>query len=107
MSKVCYPHLPPCLPNLCGICWQHIVQPQGDFPGPCRSSLKVYICAGVRNGPVTQNTTNLITVSLLPVAILMIGYALTTYILRSSYLRRKKVRPCTSVALAEQCCQCG
>ncbi|CAL5221671.1 g3901 [Coccomyxa viridis] len=46
---------------------------------------------GVRGGPVTQNTTNLITVSLLPVAILMIGYALTTYILRSSYLRRKQM----------------
>ena len=47
----------------------------------------------MRGGPVTQNTTNLITVSLLPVAILMIGYALTTYILRSSYLRRKQVQP--------------
>lgn len=46
---------------------------------------------GVRGGPVTQSTTNLITVSLLPVAILMIGYALTTFILRSIYLQRKQV----------------
>ena len=46
---------------------------------------------GVRGGPVTQSTTNLITVSLLPVAILMIGYALTTFLLRSIYLQRKQV----------------
>ena len=45
----------------------------------------------MRGGPVTQSTTNLITVSLLPVAILMIGYALTTFLLRSIYLQRKQV----------------
>lgn len=49
------------------------------------------LCVGVRGGPVTQSTTNLITVSLLPVAILMIGYALTTFLLRSIYLQRKQV----------------
>ena len=54
---------------------------------------EVSMRAGVRGGPVTQGTTNLITVSLLPVAILMIGYALTTYVLRSIYLQRKQVQP--------------
>ena len=61
------------------------------------------IYAGVRGGPVTQNTTNLITVSLLPVAILMIGYAITTYVLRSIYLQRKQVQPCSSPAMAKHC----
>lgn len=43
------------------------------------------------SGPITQNTTNLITVLLLPVAILMIAYALTTFYARSVYLQRKQV----------------
>ena len=65
----------------------------------------------MRGGPVTQSTTNLITVSLLPVAILMIGYALTTFLLRSIYLQRKQVSvaiygchsasPCVLDAIAE------
>lgn len=44
------------------------------------------------SGPITQGTTNLITVLLLPVAIAMIAYALTTFYARSIYLQRKQVR---------------
>ena len=47
------------------------------------------------SGPITQNTTNLITVLLLPVAILMIAYALATFYARSVYLQRKQVLPCS------------
>lgn len=42
-------------------------------------------------GPITPNTTNLITVLLLPVAILMIAYALATFYMRSVYLQKKQV----------------
>ena len=44
------------------------------------------------SGPITQGTTNLITVLLLPVAIAMIAYALATFYARSIYLHRKQVR---------------
>ncbi|KAK9915394.1 hypothetical protein WJX75_008578 [Coccomyxa subellipsoidea] len=43
------------------------------------------------SGPITQNTTNLITILLLPVAILMVAYALTTFYMRSVYLQRKQM----------------
>ena len=52
------------------------------------------LCA--ESGPITQGTTNLITVLLLPVAILMIAYALTTFYARSVYLQRKQVPAPTS-----------
>ncbi|CAL8468941.1 g8482 [Coccomyxa elongata] len=43
------------------------------------------------SGPITQKTTNLITVLLLPVAILMIAYALGTFCMRSVYLQKKQM----------------
>lgn len=54
---------------------------------------KQVLCAG-SSGPITEKTTNLITVLLLPVAILMIAYALCTFYMRSVYLQRKQVGPC-------------
>ena len=54
---------------------------------------KRVLCAG-SSGPITEKTTNLITVLLLPVAILMIAYALCTFYMRSVYLQRKQVGPC-------------
>ena len=56
-----------------------------------REGLLCGSCAAV-SGPITQGTTNLITVLLLPVAIAMIAYALTTFYARSIYLQRKQVR---------------